>query len=152
MFPPKRLLSKRGLKALPSGPKFFACTWVWSTALRLRFWKYSYAVPWKLLVPLFRVVLNCPPEEWPNSGLYWFCRTVKLCTASLGMLTNGPVTTLLLLSTPSISKLLLRERWPPMDGPVPAPTPPGLATPALRRDRFRTPFTPKLETGISIAA
>src|SRR6202030_2506393 len=97
------------------------------------------------------MVLNWPPEEWPKSGVNWFCKTENSATAWLGMVTSGPVTDLLLLSTPSMLKLLLRGRWPPMDGPVPAPTPPPVATPALKRERFRTPPV-TAETGRSDAS
>src|SRR6202047_3628490 len=97
------------------------------------------------------MVLNWPPDECPKSGVNWFCRTENSATASFGIVTNGPVTDLLLLSTPSIAKLLLRGRWPPMDGPVPAPTPPPVATPALKRERFRTPPV-TAETGRSDAS
>src|SRR5205814_10049521 len=97
----------------------------------------------KRLVPLITTVLNCPPDECPNSGLNWFCRTVKFATASFGILISGPVTDLLLLSTPSTVKLLLRGRCPPTEGPEPAPMPPLLATPALSRERLSTPeFAP----------
>src|SRR5215472_6254617 len=88
------------------------------------------------------VWLNWPPEEWPNSAENWFCRTVKLSTASLGMVISGPVTERLLLSTPSTVKLLLRGRTPETVGPDPTPTPPLLATPASSRDRLRTPLFP----------
>src|SRR3954468_19621565 len=93
--------------------------------------------------------LNCPPEEWPNSALNWFCIMVKFETASPGTVKFGPVTDLLLLSIPSTVKLLLRGRWPPTEGPVPAPTPPLLATPAPKRDRLITP-EPTLVVGISV--
>ena len=46
---------------------------------------------------------------------------------------------LLLLSTPSMVKLLLRGRWPETEGPVPAPIPPLVATPAFNNERLRTP-------------
>ena len=49
------------------------------------------------------------------------------------------MTSLRLLSTPSIMKLLLRGRWPPTEGPVPTPMPPELATPAPSSDRLSTP-------------
>src|SRR5438034_3464106 len=52
------------------------------------------------------MVLNCPPEEWPNSGENWFCSTENSATASLGTVTRVPVTLVSLLSTPSIVKLL----------------------------------------------
>src|SRR5580704_8241285 len=52
---------------------------------------------------------------------------------------SGPVTALLLLSIPSMVKLLLRGRCPPMDGPMPIPIPPEEATPGLRSDAFKTP-------------
>src|ERR1043166_205188 len=99
-----------------------------------------YAPPCKSFVPLLTIVLNCPPEECPNSGEYWFWSTENSATASLGIPTSGPVTDLLLLSTPSIMKLLLRGRCPPIEGPVPAPTPPLLATPELSKERFKTPL------------
>src|SRR5277367_3539893 len=83
--------------------------------------------------------LNWPPEEWPYSGENWFAITVNSETASLGTCTNGPVTLLLLLSTPSMVKLLLRGLWPPTEGPVPAPTPPLVATPDPSKERLRTP-------------
>ena len=67
------------------------------------------------------------------------------------MPTKGPVTPLLLLSTPSTVKLLLRGRWPPTDGPVPAPTPPLLATPEPSSERFSTP-KPMLDVGRSATA
>src|ERR1019366_9095863 len=53
---------------------------------------------------------------------------------------RGPVTDKLLFSTPSIVKLLLRGRCPETTGPDPTPTPPELATPAFRRERFNTPL------------
>ena len=65
--------------------------------------------------------------------------TVNSDTASLGTCTNGPVMDLLLLSIPSIVKLLLRGRCPPTEGPVPTPTAPPVATPACSRDAFITP-------------
>src|ERR1043165_7434976 len=99
-----------------------------------------YAPPCKSFVPLLTIVLNCPPEECPNSGENWFCSTENSATASFGIPTSGPVTDLLLLSTPSIVKLLLRGRCPPTDGPAPAPTPPLLATPEPNSDRFSTPL------------
>ena len=74
-----------------------------------------------MLVPLLMVVLNWPPEEWPNSVLNWFDSKVKFSTASLGTVIRLPVTALLLLSTPSTVKLLLYGRWPPTDGPTPIP-------------------------------
>jgi hypothetical protein len=83
--------------------------------------------------------LNTPPDECPNSALNWFCSTVNSATASFGTVMIGPVTSLRLLSTPSMVKLLLRGRWPPMAGPVPTPTPPELVTPALSSDRLRRP-------------
>src|ERR1700739_425955 len=85
------------------------------------------------------MVLNWPPDECPKSGANWFCRTENSATASFGIVTNGPVTALSLLSTPSMVKLLFLGRWPPMLGPVPAPIPPPVATPALKSERFRTP-------------
>ena len=42
-------------------------------------------------------VLNWPPEEWPNSGENWFCRTENSDTASLDTYTTGPVTSLRLV-------------------------------------------------------
>src|SRR5262249_915016 len=39
----------------------------------------------------------------------------------------------------SIVLLFSRGRWPPTDGPEPAPIPPELATPAPSRARFNTP-------------
>src|ERR1700753_281869 len=98
-----------------------------------------YAKPWNEFVPLFTTVLNCPPEECPNSGEKLFSSSENSATASCGTVTNGPVMPLLLLSTPSIVKLLLRGRWPPTEGPAPTPTPPLLVTPALNSDRFRAP-------------
>src|SRR5690242_21773293 len=98
-----------------------------------------YAKPWKEFVPLLTTVLNCPPEEWPNSGENWFWSSENSATASLGTKTSGPVTDLSLLSTPSIMKLLLRGRCPPTDGPVPAPTEPLVATPADKSERLITP-------------
>src|SRR5271165_63248 len=62
---------------------------------------------------------------------------------------SGPVTDKLLLSTPSIVKLLLRGRFPPTDGPEPTPTPPVLATPAFKSDKFRTPL-PFEVVGLSV--
>ena len=53
----------------------------------------------------------------------------------------GPVTLPLLLSIPSIVKLLLRGRWPPTEGPLPAPTEPLVATPDCKSDKFSTPDT-----------
>src|SRR5271170_1388007 len=52
---------------------------------------------------------------------------------------SGPVTALLLLSIPSIVKLLLRGRCPPTEGPMPMPIPPLEAPPGLSRDALRTP-------------
>src|SRR5579884_664777 len=49
---------------------------------------------------------------------------------------------LLLLSTPSIMKLLFMGRWPPTEGPVPWPTPPLLATPELSRESCNAPKFP----------
>src|ERR1700734_2935447 len=86
--------------------------------------------------------LNWPPEEWPYSGENWFAITVNSETASLGTCTNGPVTDLLLLSTPSMVKLLLRGRWPPTEGPVPTPTAPPVAIPAWSSDALMTPEPP----------
>ena len=63
--------------------------------------------------------------------------------------TSGPVTVLLLLSTPSMGKLLFRARCPPTEGPEPTPTPPEDATPAVRSDRFKTP-EPTLAVGKSV--
>src|SRR5690242_10332999 len=107
--------------------------------------------PCNWLVPLRTIVLNCPPEEWPYSAENWFCNTVNSATASFGMNTSGPVTDLLLLSIPSIVKLLLRGRCPPTEGPVPAPTPPLLATPELNSERLITP-SPIDAVGRSAAA
>src|ERR1700687_58954 len=70
-------------------------------------------------------------------------------TAGFGTVTRGPVTPLLLLSTPSIVKLLLRGRCPPTAGPEPTPTPPLLATPELNRERFNTPL-PVVAVGTSV--
>ena len=66
------------------------------------------------------------------------------------MLVSGPVVDFSLLSTPSTVKLLLLGRWPPTEGPVPmpTPTPPALATPAVSMDRFSTP-NPVLVVGKS---
>src|SRR5690349_7853298 len=89
--------------------------------------------------PLYTTELNWPPDEWPYSALNWFCRTVNSAIASFGIDATGPVTSLRLLSTPSMVKLLLRGRCPPTDGPVPTPTPPRLPTPELSSERFRTP-------------
>src|SRR5438876_6762860 len=108
-----------------------------------------YARPWKEFVPPFKTKLNWPPEEWPNSGEYWFCRTVNSEMESFGTGTSGPVTLLLLLSMPSTVKLLLRGRWPPMLGPEPAPMPPLLATPELKRERLRIPLGPSVVLGRS---
>src|SRR5215471_14095380 len=90
-------------------------------------------------VPVLTTVLNCPAFECPNSGLNWFVSAENSCTASFGTVTKGPVTLLLLLSTPSIMKLLSRGRCPPTEGPVPAPTPPLVLTPDCNNDRFNTP-------------
>src|SRR2546421_6417516 len=103
-----------------------------------------YPAPWKEFVPLFNTKLNWPPEEWPNSGEYWFCSTVNSAIESLGTGTKGPVTLLLLLSIPSTVKLLLRGRWPPMLGPEPAPIAPLLATPELKSERLRIPLGPSV--------
>src|SRR5438876_814035 len=108
-----------------------------------------YARPWKEFVPPFKTKLNWPPEEWPNSGEYWFCRTVNSEMESFGTGTRGPVTLLLLLSMPSTVKLLLRGRCPPMLGPEPAPMPPLLATPELKRERLRIPLGPSVVLGRS---
>src|ERR1700733_7541215 len=132
-FPPKRLLSYRGWSGFPS------TAFKLSAAFRSRFVKYSYRVPWNWFVPLLMIWLNWPPEEWPYSGENWFAITVNSETASLGTCTNGPVTALLLLSTPSMVKLLLRGRWPPTEGPTPIPIPPLEATPGLSREAFKTP-------------
>src|SRR5205807_3421983 len=86
------------------------------------------------------MVLNCPPEECPNSGENWFCSTENSATASLGTFTRGPVTLVSLLSTPSMVKLLLRGLCPPTEGPVPTPTPPLVVTPAASKERFKTPL------------
>src|ERR1700678_1816237 len=85
------------------------------------------------------LVLNWPPEEWPNSGANWFVMSENSPTASFGTYTSGPVTLLSWLSTPSMVKLLLLGRWPPTDGPVPMPTPPEEATPGLNSETFNTP-------------
>jgi len=84
--------------------------------------------------------LNWPPDEWPKSGENWFCSTVSSATASLGSETTGPVTLSLLLSIPSMVKLLLRGRCPPTDGPVPAPVAPLVETPAFSSDKLSTPL------------
>jgi hypothetical protein len=80
--------------------------------------------------------------ECPNSAPNWFVSSVNSAVESVGTYTRGPVTVLLLLSTPSTMKLLFIGRWPPTDGPVPCPTPPLLATPELSRDRFSAPKSP----------
>ena len=103
---------------------------------------YSYNIPWNSLVPLLITSLNWPPEEWPYCAENWLARIENSCTASFGILARGPVTLLLLLSTPSIVKLLLRGRCPPTDGPVPAPMAPLEDTPDVYRARFRTPEPP----------
>src|SRR5262245_28824132 len=147
-WPPKRLLSRPGLmKFGPVCVRAFEA----SMAFRLRFWKYSYRRPCHWLVPETSVWLNCPPDECPNSGENWFCSTVKFCTASLGMVMTGPVTDLLLLSTPSTVKLLLRGRCPATEGPVPAPMPPLVATPASSSERLRTP-SPTVAVGRSCSS
>src|SRR5439155_1138087 len=94
-----------------------------------------------LFPPLFTIVLNWPPVEWPNSALNWFCRSENSCVASVGTYTSGPVIVLLLLSTPSIMKSLFVGRWPPIEGPVPWPIPPLLAIPALSSDRLSSEKT-----------
>src|SRR5450432_298010 len=134
--PPKRLLSKRGCKGSPLTADRL------SAALRLRFCMYSYAVPWIALPPLLTTWLNWPPEEWPNSGEIWFCCTPNSDTASLGKVTSGPVTLPLLLSMPSMVKLLLRGRCPPTDGPEPRPMAPLEPTPAFNKERVITPDGP----------
>src|SRR5947209_1795739 len=53
---------------------------------------------------------------------------------------------------PSMVKLLFRGRCPPTDGPLPTPTPPLLATPEPRRERFRTPPLGLAELGNSAAS
>ncbi len=58
-------------------------------------------------------------------------------------MTSGPVTLPLLLSMPSMVKLLLRGRCPPTDGPVPSPTAPLEPTPALSSDRLMIPLVPE---------
>src|SRR6202158_163524 len=68
---------------------------------------------------------------------------------SFGTGTRGPVTLLLLLSIPVTEKLLLRGRWPPILGPEPAPMPPLLATPELKRERLRIPLGPRVVLGRS---
>src|SRR5450432_1906668 len=135
--PPKRLLSKRGCKGSPLTADRL------SAALRLRFCMYSYAVPWIALPPLLTTWLNWPPEEWPNSGEIWFCCTLNSDTASLGKVTSGPVTLPLLLSMPSMVKLLLRGRCPPTEGPEPRPTAPPVPTPAFSSERLITPLPPE---------
>src|SRR6187402_7699 len=92
-------------------------------------------------------VLNCPPEEWPNSGENWFVISENSPTASLGTYTRGPVTDLSLLSIPSMVKLLLRGRCPPTDGPTPMPIPPVDATFGLSSDTFKTPVDPFVALG-----
>src|ERR1041385_92766 len=131
--PPSRFWSYRGLLRMPWLAKAA------STAFRLRFWKYSYSEPWIWLVPLLTIVLNWPPLECPHSAPTWLWSRVNSAVASVGTYTSGPVMVLLLLSTPSIMKLLFIGRWPPTDGPVPCPRPPLLATPALSSDKFRAP-------------
>src|SRR5450432_1139065 len=133
---PKRLLSKRGCSSSPLMDARL------SAALRLRFCKYSYAVPWSTLPPLLTTWLNWPPEEWPNSGEVWFCCMLNSATASLGNPTTGPVTPPLLLSIPSMVKLLLRGRCPPTDGPAPKPMAPLEPTPAFSSERLITPLPP----------
>src|SRR5450432_2853362 len=134
--PPKRLLSKRGCKGSPLTADRL------SAALRLRFCMYSYAVPWIALPPLLTTWFNWPPEEWPNSGEIWFCCTLNSATASLGTVTSGPVTAPLLLSMPSMVKLLLRGRCAPTEGPEPSPTAPLEPTPAYNNERLITPLPP----------
>src|ERR1017187_4174152 len=133
---PKRVLTWRGCSGSPlTLDRLLA-------ALRLRFCRYSYAVPWSALPPLLTTELNWPPEEWTNSGEIWFCCTLNSATASLGRFTNGPVTLPLLLSMPSMVKLLLRGRCPPTDGPAPRPIAPLVPTPAFRSARLSTPYPP----------
>ena len=96
--------------------------------------------------------LNWPPEECPNSAPNWFCSTLNSATESFGRATTGPVMSFRLLSVPSTMKLLFRGRWPPTEGPVPAPTPPELATPAPNKDRFRYPPAGLAATGRSDAS
>src|SRR3954469_11879232 len=98
-----------------------------STALRFRFWKYSYAEPWNVFVPVLVTRLNCPPEECPVSALYWFVCNVNSARESGITVEFGPVTPRLLSSTPSTLKLFSRGRVPPTDPPTPV-TPPGCAT------------------------
>src|SRR6267142_1736993 len=98
-----------------------------SMALRFRFWKYSYAEPWKLFVPVLVTRLNWPPEECPVSALNWLVCKVNSATASGITVEFGPVTPRLLSSTPSTLKLFSRGRVPPTDSPTPL-TPPGCAT------------------------
>src|SRR5207247_10843931 len=74
-----------------------------------------------LFPPLFTIVLNWPPVEWPNSALNWFCRSENSCVASVGTYKSGPVIVLLLLSKPSIMKSLFVGSLPPFEGPVPLP-------------------------------
>src|ERR1017187_1812482 len=133
---PKRVLTWRGCSGSPLTLDRL------SAALRLRFCRYSYAVPWSALPPLLTTELNWPPEEWPNSGEIWFCCTLNSATASLGKDTSGPVALPLLLSMPSMVKLLLRGRCPPTDGPEPRPMAPLEPTPAFSSDRLITPLPP----------
>src|SRR5512146_615349 len=98
-----------------------------SSAFRLRFCIYHSPEPCQLLVPVVVTRLNCPPAEWPYSALNWLVIRFNSETVSGITLELAPVTPMLLSSTPSTVKLLLRGRFPPTAPPVPA-TPPGWAT------------------------
>src|SRR5262245_66588375 len=90
-----------------------------SIALRLRFWKYSYAEPWRPFVPVFVTRLNWPPEECPVSALNWLVCKVNSATESGITVEFGPVTPRLLSSTPSTVKLFSRGRVHPTDPQTP---------------------------------
>src|SRR5437016_13209576 len=86
------------------------------------------------------MVLNCPPEEWPNSGENWFCSTENSATASLGTVTRVPVTLVSLLSTPSIVKLLFSRTLAADRRPASHPHATARCNPESSRERFRTPL------------
>ena len=78
MLAPSRLWSYLGLVVIP------AFLYDWSTALKVLLRRYSQISKCRLLVPLFTMVLNWPPEEWPYSARNWFARSVNSATLSFG--------------------------------------------------------------------
>ena len=65
----------------------------------------------------------------------------------VGNVTSGPVTDLLLLSTPSIVKLLFRGRCPPIGGPSADPKPPAGSDTSTKQRKVQNP-TPGRMCGI----